>query len=191
MKRLDIPKETFIGGYFIRDDVSNAMKDLFFSHPEHIKKTKMNPDSKICTEFAINPWTNIFYPLNEYMKEINKCVETYVDEFIPIHGSRNMRWDWTSPYNIQHYKKGEGFYKWHYERMSNNDEEWRRSLVFMTYLNDVDDGGTEFLNQKCEVKARKNLTLIWPSDWTHTHRGVISQTKEKTIITGWITLYKP
>ena len=61
----------------------------------------------------------------------------------------------------------------------------------MTYLNDVEDGGTEFLNQKCEVKARKNLTLIWPADWTHTHRGVISQTKEKTIITGWIKLWKP
>tara|TARA_Y100001972_G_C7554763_1_gene278751 strand:- start:173 stop:748 length:576 start_codon:yes stop_codon:yes gene_type:complete len=191
MKKLDIPKSTFIGGYFIKDDVSSAMKNLFDSHPQHIKPTKMDATSKVCTEFAINPWSNCFSPIYEYMQEVNNCIETYVDEFIPFMGSKVLRWEWTAPFNIQHYKKGEGFYKWHYERMSNKEIELRRSLVFMTYLNDVDDGGTEFLNQKCEVKARKNLTLIWPSDWTHIHRGVISHTKEKTIVTGWISLYKP
>jgi hypothetical protein len=55
----------------------------------------------------------------------------------------------------------------------------------MTYLNDVNDGGTEFLYQKITSPAKKGLTLIWPADWTHTHRGQISKTKEKSIITGW------
>ena len=44
---------------------------------------------------------------------------------------------------------------------------------------------------KVETEGKKGLTLIWPADWTHTHRGVISQTKEKTIITGWIGLHNP
>jgi hypothetical protein len=57
----------------------------------------------------------------------------------------------------------------------------------MTYLNDVDDGGTEFYYQKTIIKAEKGLTLIWPADWTYTHKGQISNTKEKTIITGWIS----
>jgi hypothetical protein len=57
----------------------------------------------------------------------------------------------------------------------------------MTYLNDVEDGGgTEFLNQKLVVHAKKGKTLIWPADWTHTHRGVVSPTQEKYIITGWL-----
>jgi hypothetical protein len=46
-----------------------------------------------------------------------------------------------------------------------------RHLVFMTYLNDVDDeGGTEFFHQKLVVQPRKGLTLVWPADWTFMHR---------------------
>ncbi len=56
----------------------------------------------------------------------------------------------------------------------------------MTYLNDVEDGGgTEFYHQNLIVKPRKGKTLIWPADWTHTHRGVTSPTQEKYVITGW------
>ena len=56
----------------------------------------------------------------------------------------------------------------------------------MTYLNDVEDKGeTEFVLQNLKVKAEKGKTLIWPADWTHTHRGIISPTQEKYIVTGW------
>ena len=55
----------------------------------------------------------------------------------------------------------------------------------MTYLNNVDEGGTEFYYQKMITPAKKGLTLIWPTDWTHTHKGQISKTQEKFIITGW------
>ena len=56
----------------------------------------------------------------------------------------------------------------------------------MTFLNDLtDEGGTEFLYQDLKVEPKKGLTLIWPSYWTHTHRGVISKTQEKYIVTGW------
>ena len=89
------------------------------------------------------------------------------------------------PFNIQHYKPGEGFYSWHCERWNNHNLKTQRAFVFMTYLNDVKDGGTEFKYQKKKFQAKKGLTLIWPTDFTHTHRGVISQTQEKYIATGW------
>ena len=57
----------------------------------------------------------------------------------------------------------------------------------MTYLNNVEDKGqTEFYYQKLNVKPEKGLTLIWPAEWTHTHRGnkVIKGTKY--MITGWM-----
>lgn len=58
----------------------------------------------------------------------------------------------------------------------------------MTYLNTVtDEGGTEFLNQELKISAEKGKTVIWPADWTHTHRGVASPTQEKYIITGWLS----
>ena len=34
---------------------------------------------------------------------------------------------------------------------------------------------------------RKGLTLIWPADWTHVHRGIVSASEEKYIITGWFS----
>jgi len=192
MKRLDIPKSTFIGGYYMSDDVCTKMKDLFFAHPQYVKPTKMRGDVKKCTEFAINPNTNCFHPIDSYIDELVECTKQYIDEFImPNTPNTSLQFRIAEDFNIQHYEIGEGFYKWHYERMFDDNMSWRRSLVFMTYLNDVPDGGTEFAHQKCEVKARKNLTLIWPADWTHTHRGVISQTKEKTIITGWLSVYNP
>ena len=60
----------------------------------------------------------------------------------------------------------------------------------MTYLNDVDDGGTEFKYQNITTPAKKGLTLIWPTHWTHTHRGQVSNTKIKYITTGWFDFYE-
>jgi hypothetical protein len=65
----------------------------------------------------------------------------------------------------------------------------------MTYLNDVEDGdeyqgGTEWYHGNIKVNARKGHTVIWPSDWTHTHRGIIAPNKEKYIITGWFNFIK-
>jgi len=65
-----------------------------------------------------------------------------------------------------------------------------RVLVFMTFLNDVDDGGTEFFYQNITAPAVKGLTLIWPPYFTHVHRGQISNTKEKYILTGWYAFDK-
>jgi hypothetical protein len=58
----------------------------------------------------------------------------------------------------------------------------------MTYLNDVtDQGETEFFHQQIKIKPQKGLTVIWPADWTYTHRGIPSPTQEKFIITGWLS----
>ena len=45
----------------------------------------------------------------------------------------------------------------------------------------------EFFYQKVKIKPTKGLTLIWPSDFTHTHRGVPATNDTKIIATGWIT----
>ena len=90
------------------------------------------------------------------------------------------------PVNIQHYLPGGGFKIWHFE--SSSPFTMPRKLVFMTYLNDVPNGGTEFKYQGIKSPAKKGLTIIWPSDWMHTHRGIIDEENEKYIITGWYNL---
>ena len=57
----------------------------------------------------------------------------------------------------------------------------------MTYLNDIEKNGeTEFLHYNLKIKPKIGRTIIWPSEWTHAHRGLPTPEKEKYIITGWI-----
>ena len=92
------------------------------------------------------------------------------------------------PFNIQHYAPNEGFFNWHCERSYYQSHQ--RALVFMTYLNDVEDGGeTEFYYQQLKIKPVKGKMVIWPPDFTHKHRGITSPTQEKYIATGWMNFF--
>jgi len=122
--------------------------------------------------------------IQEYFDKLSGMVQSYVKEF---NLSFNVR-TCVSGTNIQFYPKHGGFKTWHTERTTLKNTQ--RALVFMTYLNDVNDGGeTEFLYQKIKIKPRKGLCLIWPTDFTHTHRGIPSPTEEKMIVTGWFDFY--
>ena len=99
--------------------------------------------------------------------------------------NNNSGWGITENFNLQKYNPGQGFHVWHCERAQTNSD---RMLVFMTYLNDVADGGeTEFFYQKYKIQPKKGLTLLWPTDWTYTHRGCVSMSQEKYIATGWFS----
>jgi len=88
-------------------------------------------------------------------------------------------------FNYQAYPIGGGYKTWHTERSDASPETGNRLFAWMTYLNDVPDGGTEWFHQSLYVPAQKGYTVIWPADWTHTHRGRPSPTTEKQIVTGW------
>lgn len=122
--------------------------------------------------------------LKDYLKELQLVLEEYIKKY-PYCNSY-------SPFTIkehikiQHYSPGQGYVAYHTERGSATPINSSRHLVFMTYLNTVTDGGgTEFFHQKLITSAEQGKTLIWPADWTHTHRGIVSPTQEKYIITGW------
>jgi hypothetical protein len=110
----------------------------------------------------------------------NKYIETY--EYC-VKGSR---FDIVEQFNIQHYKPQEAYFSFHCERSTKEQPFSSRHLVWMTYLNDVDDAGeTEFYYQELKIKPQKGKTVIFPADWTHTHRGIASPSQDKYIITGW------
>jgi len=122
----------------------------------------------------------------DYFGDLNKIILSYIEKY-PYCASGNQ-WSLVEPVVIQHYSPGGGFKKWHTERNGFGLNNLKRHLVFMTYLNDVtDEGGTEFLHQNKVFTPKKGLTLIWPADWTHTHRGVVSPSQDKYIITGWLS----
>lgn len=100
-------------------------------------------------------------------------------------GASQVEYYGGSQFQIQKYQPKEGFFAWHCEQSLVTPMTCDRALVFMTYLNDVPNGGTRFLNQNIITPAVKGLTLIWPTDWTHTHCGQISEDHIKYIATGW------
>ena len=87
-------------------------------------------------------------------------------------------------FNMQRYLPGEGFSTWHCERATVNYS--NRLLVWMIHLNTViDRGETEFFYQHHFESPVAGKLSIWPSDWMYLHRGVISPTEPKYILTGW------
>ena len=87
--------------------------------------------------------------------------------------------------NIQKILPGGGYHMWHCENqiISNRN----RILAWMLYLNDIKDGGeTEFLYQKCRIQPKRNRFLLWPSGFTHIHRGNPPLKEDKYILTGWV-----
>jgi prolyl 4-hydroxylase len=176
------------------------MKDLSICD-ELIEYHKISPDKKRGTVYdngrnledpKQKSSTDTYLPNGElsvkYIQELQECVIKYSEKY--SYSTHYGRWTLTEPMNIQHYAPGEGFFNWHTERTCNATPEVFRHLVFMTYLNDVDDGGeTEFFYQDVKFKPKKGKTLLWPADWTHTHRGVTSLTQEKYIITGWFSFF--
>lgn len=98
-------------------------------------------------------------------------------EQLPEHYIRDIK--------IQKTEPGEGYHIWHFE---NSDVAYlRRVLVYMVYLNDVDEGGeTEFLYQGRRIKPRQGRLVLWPAGFTHLHRGNPPISNTKYIITGWL-----
>lgn len=102
--------------------------------------------------------------------------------------TRFSPWAVVEPINIQYYEPGGGYYAWHTERTDSAMPGAARTLVFMTYLNTVTDGGeTEWFHQKLKIRPERGLTVIWPADWCFAHRGITSTTQEKYIVTGWFS----
>ena len=83
---------------------------------------------------------------------------------------------------------GGGFHNWHCEHgYFTNDLDKDRLLAWMVYLNDDYEGGeTEFNYLSKRVKPKKGTLLMWPTGFTHTHRGGMVVSGKKYILTGWI-----
>ena len=185
MIEFSLSKESFIGGWFIKDKVCDDLIKYFNNTDDKTPGLVENEgglcvkkDEKDCIETGIIPISSEQAWL-DYTIELKKVLDLYIKKYPEAHSV--AKFGITEGTNIQYYKPGGGFKTWHSERHQKST----RHLVFMTYLNDVDNAGTEFKYQKIKLPAKKGLTVIWPTDWTHTHRGIISNTQDKYIITGW------
>lgn len=184
-------QNSFIGAWNLEeDDVCDALVEYFNDSPlkvvGQIGEGTVNKEAKDSVDLHLDYDRLSDPPVFAYLSHLTRACEKYVEKY---QGSAALdAWGIAEQVNIQHYAPGGGYRIWHCERWGKGMPSAARHLVFMTYLNTVSDaGGTEFLYQGITVQPKKGLTLIWPADWTHHHRGVVSPTEDKYIITGWFS----
>jgi prolyl 4-hydroxylase len=133
---------------------------------------------------------------NEMKKPGNEIFEMYFKNLFSCYRDYKSQWPFLDKFpktlnigefNLQRYHSGQHYQGIHTERSSLNT--LHRVFAWMTYLTDVDiqDGGsTYFTHYDLEIQPKKGLTLIWPAEWTHAHKGNVLHANSKYIITGWM-----
>ena len=115
--------------------------------------------------------------------KLRNSLKTYFEK-LSVFNIKYNDFIFDSGFRIQIYKKGTGKINWHNDSGIITSYA-SRTISFMWYLNDVEDGGeTKFLNGKITPEA--GTLLIFPSTWTYPHRGEISISSDKYIIIGWL-----
>ena len=182
LKEYILPKNSMIGGWYIPPKLCDELIQIFKENKDKQTPGVVGPPlrvdtaEKISTEVPIHP----SYAFGDnptfiiYSNLLGNIIHRYEKKY-PEVGTMS-KFGMIEPCQIQYYKPGEGYKKWHFERGSKAEN---RCLVFMTYLNDVPDAGTHFKYQDLTTPAEKGLTLIWPSDFTHTHKGQITDSNMK------------
>ena len=179
MQRTNISEDTnFIGSWNINDD--NLCKNIvkFFENNKLLQKkgstaNGVNEKVKNSIDISINPndlYKDGFEDLKLYFNRLFHCYQDYKKQWPFLNKTLSIV-DIPS-FNIQKYNIGGHFAELHTER--ENTSTMHRVFAWMTYLNDVDDGGeTYFEYFDLKIKPEIGKTLIWPAEWTHAHNGEV------------------
>lgn len=120
---------------------------------------------------------------HQVMNIVKPHLQKYA-ELVKYNNNINM----TNSCKMQKSVPRQGYHGWHHERCSDKNESTMsiREFVWILYLNDIEEGGeTEFLLQPRRVTPQKGKICIWPSAFTHLHRGNPPLKGEKYILTSW------
>ena len=189
LKEYKLPKESFIGGWFIPKKICDELICYYNKFKSEARPGYVNTNSDNTVNLTAKDSIDLTIEsensdpeILSYKNHLQKVLDMYIKKYPESNKYDRFNFDRA---NIQKYPKKGGFKKWHFERGSHLLSS--RVLVFMTYLNNIKKGGTMFKYQKITTPSQKGLTLIWPTDFTHTHKSQIVN-QEKIIITGWYSL---
>ena len=194
MKKVEILSNeapNFIGCWFLENHVICDDIIEFFEKNKILQRpgtTAMgiNTLQKKTTDITIKP-NQLMEPghkvFQDYFEKLQKCYLDYKEQWPFLKGF--LKKVNVGSFNVQKYLPGDHFSHLHSERTHLST--LHRIFAFMTYLNDVDEGGTtDFKYYGLKVKPEKGKTLIWPAEWTHAHTGSVLTSGSKYIITGWL-----
>ena len=192
MKKVNISEEiSFVGTWNIKNDnLCSKIIDFFENnkkfHQKGLAGKGFDEKVKKSTDLTIEPRSlknDDCADLKNYFDHLYTGYEDYKTQWPFL--TKNFQIVDIPAFNIQKYNKGDHFSCLHSER--DGISTMHRVFAWMTYLNDVEDGGeTYFEHFKLKIKPETGKTLIWPAEWTHAHRGEVLNSGKKYIITGWM-----
>jgi hypothetical protein len=147
---------------------------------------ELQDEIKVSTDLVITEggeWTAVF-------EELNRAVNAALQQIVAQVPALQIWPLWWTGYKIQHYRKNEGHFKWHFDAIGPGT--WERQLAMIIYLNSVQDGGeTCFHRQDLQVKPIAGDAVIFPTFWTHAHCGQIPRSEDKYIISSFVSFAIP
>ena len=154
----------YVGSGVTAGGLDKTKKD---SHDIHVRRSQAKIDPRI----------------SAYLKSLKQVSDLYVERYPFV---KDVAWCLAEDFNIQWYRPGGGYHVQHCEQGPASFDTLGRVMVWMTYLNDVEEGGeTVWPDLDVKIKPKKGSTLIWPAYWTHSHHGIVAPNEDKYIITGW------
>ena len=119
----------------------------------------------------------------KFLPSVSASINDYLKQFSVLGRERLLIYDT----KVKKIPIGGGFHNWHYENSGLHTS--HRRLVIQLYLNTIDEGGeTEFLYINKRIQAKEGSLIIFPSGYTHTHRGNPPIGGTKYIIGSWGTM---
>ena len=170
----------------VSDDICDQIIEFYNQNLDSIKDSELvsqgvDKSSRKSFELEIG-WENKL--MHDIIAEIDNLIVDYLQCYPEV--GRTFSESYYECGHILKYETDDGFYKYHYDKDGLGIHD--RVLSIIIYLNDVESGGeTEFkyFDPKI-VKPKKGTVLIFPSDWTHTHRGNSPKSNEKMICVVWL-----
>jgi len=147
---------------------------------------QLEADTKVSTDLDVGTdgaWTAAFAQLHSAVTRVTLSVAAQ----FPSLQVAPLR---CTGYKIQHYRKDQGFFKWHFDAFGPGG--WDRQLAVIIYLNTLTDGGeTSFHRQNLKIRPVAGDAVFFPTFWTHMHCGEIPRSEDKYVISSFITFALP
>jgi hypothetical protein len=161
-------------------DYINQLEDnsLLFSDQKEERAYKIDQKAINFSEYYnLTAWSWIG---QKYFPMIQDCVNDYMETYSVLLRGKFLIYD----VKAKKIPPGGGFHDWHYENTDCLSS--TRTFVVQMYLNTIQEGGeTEFLYLNKRIQAKAGRIIIFPSGFTHTHRGNPPIQQTKYILSSW------
>ena len=158
----------FIGSWILKDkEMCDEIVNFFEANPSDQGAGciggGVDESQKKTTDIPIKPKQleqEKYKIFNTYINNVVNCFNDYKEQWPFLNTIKGME---IGTFNLQKYSPGGHFSAVHTERACSST--MHRVLAFMTYLNDVEEGGeTSFHYYDINVKPKKGKTIIWRSE---------------------------